>query len=313
MGQVHASKYVQIPGVGLQAFDLDTEKLQSFVERFGARRAATLEDLLSQVDAVDVCLPTPAHVSVGVQCLDAGLPVLMEKPLARTVEEGRVLLQKVKETRGRLMPAQVVRYFPEFTRAHDIVASGELGDIASVRTRRGGGSPKSAWYADEAQSGGVLLDLAVHDFDWLLWTLGPAGTVDASHVRVARDASIGPAEHALTIIRFDSGAVAHVEATWMDPAGFRVTMDAAGSKGLLQFDSRDNPSLRLNLVSGPKVENNYAPVDDPYYRQVLAFVKSVESGDEFPVRPEEGLAAVAVAEAALRSAAAGTQVVVEKV
>lgn len=313
MGQVHASKYVQMPEVEIVAFDLDSEKLGPFAERFGALRAENLEDLLSQVEAVDVCLPTPAHVPIGVQCLEAGLPVLMEKPMARTLEEGRILLEKVKATQGRLMPAQVVRYFPEFRKAHDVVASGELGEVASVRTRRGGGSPKSAWYADSAQSGGVLLDLAVHDFDWLLWTLGPAVTVDASHVQVARDASLGPAEHSLTIIRFESGAVAHVEATWMDPAGFRVTLDVAGSSGLLQFDSRDNPSLRLNLVSGSRFENNYAPVDDPYFRQASAFVDAVRSGIEFPVRPEEGLAAVAVAEAAMRSAAMGAQVSVETV
>jgi predicted dehydrogenase len=159
----------------------------------------------------------------------------------------------------------------------------------------------------------VLLDLAVHDFDWLLWSLGPAVRVVACSARIGPGARPGTGDHALTVVQFESGAVAHVESTWLDPGGFRVVVDVAGSQGLLQFDSRDNPSLRVSLATGTRAENNYSDADDPYFRQGSAFLEAVLTGSAFPVSAMEGLAAVAVAEAAVRSAESGTPVAVEPV
>jgi predicted dehydrogenase len=305
MGQVHASKYVQMPDVRLVAFDQDAERLDGFAKRYGAEKATGLDELLDRAEAADVCLPTPLHVPVGLKCLDAGLSVLMEKPMASSLAECRILVERARNGPGRLMPAQVVRFFPEFEKSHDIVTHGEIGRVASVRTRRGGAAPKSPWYLDLSQSGGVLLDLAVHDFDWLLWTLGPARGVVAGSAGAAGLIRSGLGDHSLTVIEFESGAVAHVESTWLDPSGFRVAMDIAGSRGVLQYDSRDNPPLRCHRRHGSRTENNYMPADDPYFRQASAFLEAVRTGQEFPVTAEEGAAAVAVAEAAMKSAGSG--------
>jgi predicted dehydrogenase len=305
MGGVHASKYGQMPDVSVTVFDVDPARAQALADRAGATVATSLEALVSEVDAVDVCLPTPLHVEVGLTALRAGKPTLMEKPMARTLAECRELVRASEETGTMLMPAQVVRYFPEFRRAHEIIVEGGIGTPASVRLRRGGGPPKGGdWYRDLAASGGILFDLAVHDFDWLRWTVGPVTRVVARSARRGKqvDGAEFIGEVALTTLEFANGCVGHVENTWLDPGGFRVTIEASGPGGAVEYDSRANPSLRANLPDGTRTENNYAPQDDPYYRQLRAFLEAVASGSPPPVSAREGAEAVAIALAAIESA-----------
>ena len=114
-------------------------------------------------------------------------------------------------------------------------------------------------------------------------------------------------DYALTTVSFANGCVAHVESTWMDPSGFRATIEASGPKGVVEYDSRENPSLRTH--TGTTVnENNYNPDDDPYFRQLTAFVSAAKGETPPAVRAEEGLAAVRLATAAIESAETGQPV-----
>lgn len=306
MGSVHANKYVAMPDVTVQVYDLDTPKLEAFCAQRSLRACSSLDELIGESDAVDVCLPTTGHVTVAMAALRARKPTLVEKPMAREVSECQALADAALESETILVPAHVVRFFPEYKRAHELVKSGEVGTPASVRLRRGGGPPKAEWFLDIDASGGILLDLAVHEFDWLLWTLGPAKSVSSRSVRQIRGSSV-TGDYALTLVEFFNGCVAHVESTWMDPQGFRATIDICGSKGMIEFDSRQNPSLRAS-PSSPFAENNYILSDDPYYQQLRAFVDSAK-GDRLPaVTLQEGLEAVRLASAAITSATSGQTV-----
>ncbi len=292
-------------GVETVAFDVDPDRSRAFADRHGAQTAATLDDLFARCSAIDVCLPTDLHHGAALAALQAGKPTLVEKPLCPTLDECRSLMAAARASGALLVPAHVVRWFPEHRAAHDRIEAGAIGRPASVRLRRGGKAPTGTggWFQDFARSGGVLLDLAVHDFDWLNWTLGRPLTVVSRSVR--QGSQIAGAEfvgdYALTTVSYEGGCVAHVESTWLDPSGFRTTIDAAGSEGLIELDSRDNPTLRIHTDGGTRTENTYAPTDDPYYRQLQAFVEAVDSGQP-PVTAEEGAWAVAVSLAALESA-----------
>lgn len=313
MGGVHASKYSQMPGVGLVAFDTDAEKLAAFCARFGAQAAQGPEDLVGAADAVDVCLPTPLHAEAACLALAAGKPTLVEKPMARTLEQCAQMGAAAEDAGAMLMPAQVVRWFREHRAVHEAVARGDVGSPAAVRLRRGGGPPKGDWFLDFETSGGILLDLAVHDFDWLLWTLGPAVSVHSFSARLGPGRPVAEfrGDYALSVVEFESGAVAHVENTWMDPAGFRTAIEVSGSGGLIDFDSRANPSLRVATSQGQRAENPYAPEDDPYYRQLSAFLECARTGSAPPVSAAEGTAAVRLALAAIESAQTGRTVRLE--
>lgn len=155
---------------------------------------------------------------------------------------------------------------------------------------------------DHRRSGGVLIDLAVHDFDWLRWTLGE---VEHLYARSVGSKTMQGPDYALTTLTFDSGAVAHVEATWMDPSGFRTTFEVCGSGGMVEFDSRTTASLRTHLPSGSRGESNLSPLDDPYYGELRGFTDAVKAGSTPPVTAYDGLMALSIALTAFESAATG--------
>ena len=114
----------------------------------------------------------------------------------------------------------------------------------------------------------------------------------------------GP-DYALATLTFDSGAVAHVEATWMDPSGFRTTYEVAGSEGLIQFDSRNTPTLMTHLEGSTVREAPLAPTDDPFYLELRAFVDAAQKKTAPPVTGHDGLMALSIGLAAWESARTG--------
>jgi predicted dehydrogenase len=307
MGRVHAAQYVQMPDVELHFFDRRPERASAFAGRYGAIRAESAEELINAVDVVDVCLPTDKHRDFGMMAIEAGRHVVMEKPIARDLAAAQELVSAARARGVKFMPAQVVRFFPEYRLAHDAVKQGQVGRPAAVRMRRGGPAPtgSSNWFMDHVRSGGVLLDLAIHDFDWIAWTFGPVLGVESRSVGI--DAGSGP-DYAVTTLTTESGVVAHVESTWMDPSGFRTHFEVAGSEGLLQYDMRDTATVRVHVAATEpgdllKVQNTpRLPHEDPYYQELRGFLDAVDADTEPPVTGEEGIVALRIALAAIESA-----------
>ncbi len=287
--------------IELRFFEPDAERAKVYAERWQAIPCASIQELLSVVDIVDVCLPTDLHKSFCLQAIAAGKAVFVEKPIAGNLEDARAIVEAADKAGVPLMTGQVVRFFPDFAKGHQLVADGKVGTPAAARTRRGGKAPSGlgGWFMDHSRSGGVLIDLAVHDFDWLRWTLGEVRHLYARSV--GAKTGQGP-DYALTTLTFDSGAVGHVEATWMDPAGFRTTFEVAGSAGMIQHDSRENQSLRVATAGATVTENPMAPLGDPYFRELSGFVEAVRNGTPVPVSGWDGFMALSIGLAALESA-----------
>lgn len=289
-------------GSELFVFDRNPERASEFVNQNGGSAVATFDDLLQAVDIVDIVTPNDAHADFTVAAAKAGKHVFVEKPLAHNLETARNVVSELEgHSDSVVMVGHVVRYFPEFRRAAELIDSGKIGRVAAARVRRGGGVPQGAqgWFTDHHRSGGVFIDLAVHDFDWLLQRFGSVKTVFARSVG-ARTMS-GP-DHGMATLEFHSGVIAHVEATWMDPEGFSVGFDFAGSEGLLQYDSRRASSVRTVRPGEKRYEGNFTPADDPFRRQFQEFVEAIVSGKPSPVKLEDAYAALEVACAALESA-----------
>ncbi len=307
MGNVHARQYRKMPDVEILFFDPVPDRSEAFRRRWDARPSLSLAQLLSECDLIDICVPTDLHVELTEQALAAGRPVFLEKPIAGTLEDGVRLMRAAERAGLPLMPGQVVRFFPEFAEGNRLVREGKIGRPGVARTRRGGLAPtgSDSWFMDHTRSGGVLIDLAIHDFDWLRWTLGEVRSVSARSIG-ARSMQ-GP-DYGLTTLQFKSGAIAHVEATWMDPGGFRTAYEVAGSEGLIEFDSRKTPTVRT--IAGPKPisEAPLHPLDDPYYRQLRGFLNAVRDHTPPPVTAYDGVMALSIAQAALLSAQTGQSV-----
>ncbi|CAN5485482.1 Gfo/Idh/MocA family oxidoreductase [soil metagenome] len=298
MGRAHARHWGAMSDVELHVFDPVSERATSV----NATVHPNEDELRAAVDLVDVCLPTDLHREATERALSAGKAVFLEKPIARTLGDAEAIAQMTQSTGGALGIGHVVRYFPEYAGAHRLIKNGGIGKPASARLRRGGGAPKGhdGWFMSAERSGGVLLDLAIHDFDWLLWTIGPITEVLTRSVKRGGD---GP-DHALTLLKHENGCVSHVESTWMDPGGFRTEIDVAGSEGLVQYDSlKDGVALRQ---SGTPIYTSRP--DDPYYLELRAFLDAVQRGEKPPVTAEDGLAALQVSLAAIESDRTGQKV-----
>ena len=305
MGTAHCRHYSNMEGVEVIFFDPDQGRSAELSSKFKATRMASTEKLMAEAEIVDICLPSDLHVEFALKAIAERKPVFIEKPIARTVEEAAPIVEAAEKAHVPVGVAHVVRYFPEFREGHRLVASGKIGTPAAARTRRGGLAPSKGagnWFMDHTRSGGVLMDLAVHDFDWLRWTLGEVKHLFACSV--GAKTMQGP-DYALTTLTFESGAIAHVETTWMDPGGFRATFEVCGSEGMIEFDSRLTPTLRTSTSDGSRGEAPLAATDDPYYNELKAFLDAVKTGKEPPVTARDGIAAVAIAQAAIESAKTG--------
>ena len=277
--------------------DVDLPKAEALAATYGAQAFGSVEALLSSgVEAVSVCLPSALHRSITEEALQMGCHVLCEKPMALSVADCDAMMEAARIAGRRLSVAQVVRFFPEFANAHSLVQSGGVGAPAVVRTRRGGGFPGwSSWFGDEAQSGGILFDLAVHDIDWLLWTFG---SVERVYAKGLTERGFEKLDHALITLRHTSGTISHTEVTWADPKGGGATFEIAGDAGLLSHDSRKEISLSFRTETRTGSGRPLIPSDDPYDKQIAAFAYAILSGGPLAVTAEEGRSAVAVAAAA---------------
>jgi UDP-N-acetylglucosamine 3-dehydrogenase len=310
MGRTHAAAYVKLPNARLAGFyDAAAEAAQRVASEFGVQAFPNYEAMLEQVDVVDICTPTPTHLELVLKAAGAGKHILCEKPLGRTLQQCEQMIEAAEKAGVTLMPAQVLRFFPEFKQARDLVLAGAVGKPAAIRTRRGGPYPRAAndWYADFEQSGGPILDMVIHDFDWLRWTFGEVERVFAKALTFK---NLDHIDYALITLRLKSGAIAHVEANWADPGGFKVDFEIAGDAGMIAFDSRFAMPLVVAKQEagggGGGVAVPESPLaEDPYLLEIKHFVDSVEAGQPPSITAVDGMKAVEIALAAIESARTG--------
>jgi UDP-N-acetylglucosamine 3-dehydrogenase len=307
MGSVHLEAYRQMSNVEVVGVaDARPEVAAAGAAPLGARAYASYEELAAaeDVDVVDVCLPTPLRREAAERVARDGKHLILEKPLANSLEDARAILDAFAASGTRLFVGHVVRFFPEYVMVREMVRSGELGTVGVVRTSRR--SPFllgwNDWYADRRASGGVLLDLVIHDFDFLRWCFGPVERVFA---RSVAGNEYNRVDHALVTLRFASGEICHVEGQWGYPGAFNYAMEVAGSRGLVTLDSTEPGPVRLFGEEGPQ---NVPVGGSPYAAELEHFIRCLERGEEALVSPEDAYEAVRISLAAAESAATGRPV-----
>jgi len=319
---MHAGCYARMPAatvVGVMDHDLEAaRRLGGTVNAKAFESAAAMLDEL-RPDLVDVCVPTPWHAEY-VCAAAAAKPrgIVVEKPMGRTIADCDRIIEACSAQGVPLFPAHVLRFFPEFVAAHAQVTAGAIGDVVCVRTRRGGPFPRAwcNWYGKPELSGGVILDLIIHDFDWLRWTFGDVERVFARALTARQPPPDEVTkDYALVTLRFVSGVIGHVEGTWADPAGFKVTFEVAGTDGLLEYNCNQPTSpayvaaLERAEGAGPGVAVPESPTaENPYYLELAHFVECLTTGAKPAITPQDGREAVRIALAAIESSATGSPV-----
>lgn len=321
MARIHAERIASIDGV-----DITAVASPNNADSFAATHVSNvdtyidLESLLADqsVDVVDVCTPTHTHRELVETAAANGCDVLCEKPIARTLSEAAAIRSAVADTDITFMVGHTIRFFQEYVRAKRLVDEGAIGEPGIVRARRGvsfGG--ERGWKGDERKSGGVLLDLAIHDLDYLRWVVGD---VERVFTRISRWGD-GDENHAsTTTLRFEDGTVGHVESSWMrlPSMPFTAAFELSGDDGLIEFDTGDIQPTEILDTDGAHVPTDPVGHDVPlredgYYRQLAHFFECVRGNAEPAVSVQDAIEALRLSLAAIESAETGRPIAVAEV
>jgi predicted dehydrogenase len=316
MGTTHAAGWAETPAT-IVGFTAETSRdADVLAKRYNAKVYRSLDEMLPDVDVVDICSPTHLHHEMALKAAAAGKHIVCEKPLARTTKQAQEIVNACRKASVQLLVAHVVRFFPEYALAHATVTEGQIGKPGVIRLHRGSYRPKKPagnWFLDEEKSGGILMDLMIHDYDYARWVAGEVESVSAQHVtEIHRDA---PVDYGLVILSHLSGALSHIAGAWAyPPPTFRTRFEIAGDRGLIEFDS-DSTAPIQNLIlktagsDAPDVALPSSPVSEsPYTTQIKEFYAVLAEGKTPRVSAADGLDAVQIAEAALESAHSGQPV-----
>jgi predicted dehydrogenase len=265
-----------------------------------------------EVDAVDICVPTPLHREIAVAALQAGKHVLCEKPMALSVEDCDLMLTAAAKAGRRFMIAQVVRFWPEYIYLRQVFQEGRLGSLKALHLRRQAEVPGytlNNWVLDPKQSGGALLDLHVHDVDYVLGLLGKPKAVCAQ----AYPQPSGCYDRVHALWQYDAVPVVQVEGWWDIPPGFGFNMGftAVFEKGAINWDMRTGKPLTV-YAAGNEPHVPRMSDQDGYLAQIDYFVGCIERGqDPRLTTPRESRDAVAIALAEKESASSGKAVPIQ--
>jgi UDP-N-acetylglucosamine 3-dehydrogenase len=303
-GSTHARAAVGLPEVRLTAIAAETiAEAEPLATELHAR---VVPDALSlcaseDVDLVVVASPTYLHAEHVIAAARAGKQVFCEKPIARTLDDARAMVRACDDAGVRLAIGHVVRFFPEYRRAKELLDAGAVGRAAVVTLTRGTLSVGAAraWYLDAAKSGGVVLDLMLHDLDVLRWWFG-----EPAHVYGKRVAEGGGLEYALASVRYVERPIVQLEASWAEHAGFRTTFEVCGDRGMVVHDSRAVSPFVVQSASasGGGVIPTPTLRETPYRRQLRDLVERLGRGERPLVDGREGLRSLGLGLAVIESA-----------
>ncbi|WP_435320929.1 Gfo/Idh/MocA family protein [Haloarchaeobius sp. TZWSO28] len=283
----------------------------SFVETHvpGADSFSSVEAMLddADLDAIDICSPTPTHRPVVEAAAERSIAVFCEKPIAGSLGDADAIAATVSDADITFMVGHVLRFFPQYEAIKETVEGGGIGSPGVGRARRLSPYPEwghGNWYAED--SGGVLLDLVIHDFDFLRWTFGEVERVFARRTRWEG------AEHAHATLRFENGSVGYVEGSWALPPDeeLQSSIELAGDEGLIELGSND-PALRISRAGESTAESPIAA--DGYRRELAEFVDCVQTGETPSVGAAEATEALRISLAAIQSASRGAPVSLSEV
>lgn len=319
MGRVHCNNYMNVKGARVIAVcDVLEEKAKAVAASCGANAYLDFGKMLENesLDIVDICLPTFMHKEFALKAISLQKHIFCEKPVASNLEDARMMVEAALKSNVKFSVGQVVRFFPAYSQAARTVAEGKIGTPKLIRTTRTGTFPSTGaqnWYADPKRSGGVLLDLVIHDFDWIRHNFGEIERVYAKNLY---SKGIKGMDHCLVTLRLKNGAVAHVEGSWAYPAGsvFGTTFEIIGTKGQIEYDSRSSVPVRKHLQENGAVKIvNDSPVfscDEPYTLELQDFIDSILQDRKPTVNAGDALKALEISIAALESSASGEVVII---
>jgi predicted dehydrogenase len=321
MGLTHIKSYQQLPGARIVAV-CDAVRLPVNGVLAGVSGNITgsdaidlgksiqtyskLEDLLAdgEIELVDLCVPTPLHVPQTIATLQAGKHVLCEKPLARTSVLAREIVNATKSAKGFFMPAMCMRFWPGWAWLKELVAQNTYGKILTARFRRVSAPP--GWSRDSyfkgGDSGGALLDLHIHDTDFVQFLFGrPLSVYSTGQSRFS-----GAIDHVVTQYKVAGGATVYAEGSWLLTSGFSMAFTVVFERATIDFESARGVDALQLMEEGQPARVIKPDGVDGYVEELRHFITAIQSGQPpTVVTAADGLSAVEICEAEEKSVQTG--------
>lgn len=249
-----------------------------------------IEDCLNDgnVDAVDLCLPTQLHEPVAAAALRAGKHVLVEKPMAISSADTDTMLAAAKASGKTLMVAQVLRFVPAYRKLREAILSGDVGKPIQATFRRRCAAPFwSSWLSDPKRSGGAIIDLLIHDIDFVIHTFGEPESVSA----VGKEDLSRGIDIITATLHYADNLNVIVQGGWYHPKAFPFSMEYnVVCEGATFEFSPSVPEPAQYLEDGSQ-KPLPLPDEDGYEAELAYFVECIATGKAPEFCPPEGSAA----------------------
>lgn len=311
MGINHLRVYTELDNIEVVgASDVSPERLEMISSRFSVKTYSDYQELIEKEkpDAVSITVPTSDHEKVAAFCLEHGVHLLVEKPIAATVEEGKRLIALAEKVNRQLMVGHIIRFNPAIQSLKQRLENGDLGKIFQVFCRRAGPFPA------RIRDVGVVIDLAPHDVDIMRFLTG----MDPMRVYAETEQRIHTDHEDLLfgLLRFPDGITGALEINWLTPTKMRETL-VLGEKGLFRVDDLmqdlyyfENPQAIGELwspfrairgVSEGSMTRYSIPRQEPLKAELQAFIQAIKNGEKVPVTGQDGLEALRLSLALVES------------
>lgn len=304
MGKMHFNCYKALPGVEIAAVcDADENRLKGSSgiagNIAGTENASDLSGVSlytdydrmlkeEKLDAVSITLPTFIHPDFSCKALAAGVNVLCEKPMALNTADCDRMIEAANQSGKILQIGHCIRFWPEYAKTKELIDGGQYGKVLAVSFRRLTASPNWSsenWLMNEQRSGGVELDLHIHDTDYVQYLFGMPKALCSYGSRKPN----GSLAHIVTQFLYDDNKVVTAEADWvMQPSfGFEMSFNLIMESATVVFDCNRKPSFKVCPAEGEAFTPEVA-TGDGYSREIEHFVERIVKNSPSSIVSMEG-------------------------
>lgn len=318
IGKVHAATLVQnVPQAKVLAIaDIDFAGASELAQKFGIPKVSTnYKDIINdpEIEAVVICSPTDTHAQYIIEAAQAGKHIFCEKPVDLTLAAIQKALEAVEKAGVKLMVGFNRRFDPNFMKIHEMVKEGKIGQPHILKITSPDPAPPPAEYS--AVSGGMFLDMTIHDFDMARYIVGSEVTEVFTKATVLVDPEIGKAgdvDTAIITLSFANGAIGVIDNSRKAVYGYDQRVEIFGSLGMVNVDNNFPENHRYYTVDGV---HKTLPLNffmerylEAYANEMKVFCEAVSNDAKLPVSGHDGLMSVAIALAAKKSYVEGRSV-----
>lgn len=295
-GRNHARVFKELDCAELVAVcDINNEKAKSVAKQFGVKAYSNVGKMLkrSDIEAVSVCTWSTSLAREALRALKAGKHVLVEKPMAANSKQAEALIKTAESEKLHLTVGFLMRFIPGVQLTKSYIENRKIGDIVCATSKR-----VSQW-PERIGDVGVVKDLAIHDIDIMRFFFGSEPI--AVYAKAGRMKHERFEDYAHIMLTFDGDKTAFIESNWLTPYKTR-TLVVTGSEAIIKLDYI---TQELIIENAKETVQPRIPWQEPLKLELQHFISCIEGKEKPLVTGEDGLKALLIAEAALKSSKTG--------